>query len=164
MKNYRKIFRIQDKRAIEALYKNVEVMQVAGQYPEEFDMPITLQYELMSECNLYCKHCYNGSGEYHTTRMTVERWKELSCHVVGHGGIFQAILSGGEPLLLGNDLFDVMDILHDDGTSFVIITNGFLLSREKVQRLKKYRYYWLQVSIDADTSELHDDFRQVKGS
>lgn len=164
MKNYRKIFRIQDKRAIEALYKNVEVMQAAGQYPEEFDMPITLQYELMSECNLYCKHCYNGSGEHHTTRMTVERWKELSCHVVGHGGIFQAILSGGEPLLLGNDLFDVMDILHDDGTSFVIITNGFLLSREKVQRLKKYRYYWLQVSIDADTSELHDDFRQVKGS
>lgn len=37
------------------------------------------------------------------------------------------ILSGGEPLHLGNDSFDMMDILHDDGTSFVIITNGFLL-------------------------------------
>ncbi|MFC2315494.1 MAG: hypothetical protein ACFNLO_06210 [Selenomonas massiliensis] len=86
MKNYRKIFRIQDKRAIEALYTNVEVMQAAGQYPEEFNMPIILQYGLVSECNLYCKHCYNGSGENHTTRMAAERWKELSCHVVGHGG------------------------------------------------------------------------------
>ena len=57
-----------------------------------------------------------------------------------------------------------MDILHDDGTSFVVITNGYLLTKEKVKRFSKYRYYWFQVSIDGSTAEIHDEFRGVRGS
>ncbi len=139
-------------------------MQSTGSYPKIFEMPITLQFELLAECNLYCKHCYNGSGENKPTLMHLQEWKDLAKHIVDHGGIFQCILSGGEPLLMGDGLYDIMDILHDDGTSFVIISNGYLLTREKVNRLSKYRYYWFQVSIDGDTPSLHDDFRQVNGS
>ena len=165
MKDYKKIYQLQDKKYIEELCESVHYMQKIRSYPEEFDMPITLQFELLAECNLHCKHCYNCSGEQkNKTLMTVEKWKDLSEHIVSHGGIFQCILSGGEPLLLGDSLFDIMDILHDDGTSFVLITNGYLLDKEKATRLAKYRYYWLQVSIDGDCSALHDDFRQVQGS
>ena len=69
-----------------------------------------------------------------------------------------------EPLLLGNDLFDIMDILHEDGTYFLLITNGFLLTEEKVKKLAKYHYKWIQVSIDGATAEYHDAFRQKNGS
>lgn len=165
MKDYKKIYRLQDKKYVEDLYKRVKYMQNNRSYPLEFEMPITLQFELLSECNLYCKHCYNQSGEKENqSAMKAEDWKRLARNIVENGGIFQCILSGGEPLLIGDDLFDIMDILHDDGTSFVIITNGYLLNKEKVKRLLKYRYYWLQVSIDGDCANFHDDFRQVKGS
>ncbi len=96
--------------------------------------------------------------------MTPERWKDFARCIVKHGGIFQCVISGGEPLLLGDDLFGIMDILHDDGTSFLVISNCLLMTQEKAKRFAKYRYEWFQVSIDGVTREHHDDFRQKAGS
>ncbi len=45
-----------------------------------------------------------------------------------------------------------------------MITNSLLLTKEKVKRFAKYRYFWFQISIDGSTSEIHDEFRGVKGS
>lgn len=57
-----------------------------------------------------------------------------------------------------------MDILHNDGTAFILITNGFLLTPEKAEKLSKYKYMWFQISIDGVNAEKHDNFRKVKGS
>ena len=145
---------------------NVKKMQSIGLYPKKFDMPILLQFELTHKCNVFCKHCYNNSGTHNTYKdaMTPEKWKQFCHYIVEKGGIFECIISGGVPLLLGNDLFDIMDILHEDGTYFLLITNGFLLTEEKVKKLAKYHYKWIQVSIDGATAEYHDAFRQKNGS
>ncbi len=165
MKNYIKKYRTLDERNLQAVKQNISALQNLGAYPKKFNYPITLQFELTGQCNLKCKHCYNRSGDVdRETLMTPEKWCELSRQIVSDGGIFQCIISGGEPLLLGDKLFDIMDILHDDGTSFVVITNSLLLTKEKVKRFAKYRYFWFQISIDGSTSEIHDEFRGVKGS
>jgi MoaA/NifB/PqqE/SkfB family radical SAM enzyme len=135
-----------------------------GLYPPSFSMPLSLQFELTGRCNLKCRHCYNRSGDLPPDRMTPDRWKGLARELVAHGGIFECILSGGEPLLLGNDLFDIMDLLHDDGTVFLLITNAALMTKSTVQKLKKYRYKWIQISIDGSTAAAHDGLRQVSGS
>ena len=165
MTNYIKKYRTLDERNLQAVKKNLATLQSLGAYPKKFDYPITLQFELTGQCNLKCKHCYNRSGDAdRETLMTPEKWCELSRQIVSDGGIFQCIISGGEPLLLGDKLFDIMDILHDDGTSFVVITNGLLLTKKFVRRFAKYRYFWFQISIDGSTAELHDEFRGVEGS
>ena len=165
MKNYIKKYRTLDERNLQAVRKNISTLQNAGSYPQKFNYPITLQFELTAKCNLACKHCYNRSGDSdRETLMTPDKWCELSRQIVADGGIFQCIISGGEPLLLGDKLFDIMDILHDDGTSFVVISNALLLTKEKVKRFAKYRYFWFQISIDGSTAEIHDSFRGVKGS
>ena len=165
MKNYIKKYRTLDERSLQAVKNNISVLQNIGAYPKKFNYPITLQFELTGQCNLKCKHCYNRSGDNdRETLMTPEKWIELSQQIVSDGGIFQCIISGGEPLLLGDKLFDIMDILHDDGTSFVVISNAFLLTKEKVRRFAKYRYFWFQISIDGSTAEIHDNFRGVEGS
>ncbi|GMO32901.1 MAG: heme b synthase [Termitinemataceae bacterium] len=151
---------IQQRKSVDEQKQAIE----KGIYPSSFSMPLSLQFELTGHCNLKCRHCYNRSGDLPADAMTVERWTELSKEVVKHGGLFECIISGGEPLLLGNDLFSIMDILHDDGTVFMLITNGFLMTNEIVKRLKKYRYRWIQVSIDGSTAEAHDELRQVSGS
>jgi MoaA/NifB/PqqE/SkfB family radical SAM enzyme len=46
----------------------------------------------------------------------------------------------------------------------MFITNGFFMTRDTVQKLKKYRYKWIQVSIDGSTAKDHDSLRQVEGS
>jgi len=165
LKDYLKKYKLLDEHNIKTIRQNVAALQSVGAYPERFTYPITLQFELTGQCNLTCKHCYNRSGDSdRKTLMTPEKWMELSRQIVNDGGIFQCIISGGEPLLLGDKLFDIMDILHDDGTSFVVITNALLLTKEKVRRFTKYRYFWFQISIDGATAEVHDEFRGVKGS
>ena len=165
MKNYLKKYRTLDERNLQAVKNNITALQSVGAYPTKFNYPITLQFELTGQCNLKCKHCYNRSGDAdRQTLMTPEKWCELSRQIVSDGGIFQCIISGGEPLLLGDKLFDIMDILHDDGTSFVVITNALLLTKKFVRRFAKYRYFWFQISIDGSTAELHDEFRGVEGS
>lgn len=151
-----------DMARINAQKLNIQKLQAVGLYPKSFDLPLLLQFELTHRCNVFCKHCYNNSGLNNTPHdaMTPEKWKDFCHYIVGKGGIFECIISGGEPLLLGDDLFDIMDILHNDGTYFLLITNGFLLNEEKVKRLSKYRYKWIQVSIDGATPEYHDAFRQ----
>lgn len=165
-KDYVKIYDAIDKKMMRDEKKRIEDFQKAGLHPMSFDFPLTVQFELTHHCNVYCKHCYNNSGNNDTTvdLMAPERWIEFSKYLVAHGGVFECIVSGGEPLLLGDKLFDIMDILHEDGTCFLLITNGFLLSKEKVKRLAKYNYHWLQVSIDGSTPEYHDSFRCREGS
>lgn len=166
-KDYIKIYEAIDAKKTKQEKENIIAMQNSGLYPEFFSYPITLQFELTGACNLMCKHCYNRSGDIDRiqyTKMTPDKWKKLAHQIVDDGGIFQCIISGGEPLLMGEHLFDVMDILHDDGTSFVVITNGFLLDKEKAKRFAKYRFFWFQISVDGHTAELHDEFRGVEGS
>ena len=165
MKDFIKKYRTLDERNLQVIKQNLTALQAAGAYPKKFNYPITLQFELTGQCNLKCKHCYNRSGDVdRETLMTPEKWCELARQVVSDGGIFQCIISGGEPLLLGDKLFDIMDILHDDGTSFVVISNGLLLTKKLARRFNKYRYFWFQISIDGSTAELHDEFRGVEGS
>lgn len=152
---------LRDEKAIK------EALQREGVYSKSHIFPISsLQFELTSHCNVICKHCYNNSGANNNMpdAMSPENWVSFSRYLVEHGGVFECILSGGEPLLLGDTLFEIMDILHDDGTLFLLITNGYFLTEEKAKRLKKYRYHWLQVSIDGVTPEYHDSFRQRQGS
>lgn len=126
---------------------------------------LSLQFELTSCCNMYCRHCYNNSGNSENIdMMTPNKWIEFAKYLVKCGGIFECILSGGEPFLLGERLFKIMDILHNDGTLFMLLTNGSFLSEQNVKLLEKYKYHWLQISIDGVNPEYHDSFRQKSGS
>ncbi len=166
MKDWVKINFVKDRKAANDEAEHINALIANHLYPEKFTMPLTLQFELTSHCNVHCKHCYNVSGGNNSKPdpMTPERWKDFARCIVSHGGIFQCVISGGEPLLLDDDLFDIMDILHDDGTSFLVISNCLLMTKEKAKRFTKYRYKWFQVSIDGVTRERHDDFRQRQGS
>ncbi|MCM1237299.1 MAG: radical SAM protein [Ruminococcus flavefaciens] len=144
-----------------------ETLKKMGVYSKSHIFPIaSLQFELTSHCNVICKHCYNNSGIHNNIpdAMTSEKWISFAKYLVEQGGVYECILSGGEPLLLREALFEIMDILHDDGTCFMLLTNGYFLNEEVVQRLSSYHYHWLQISIDGINAEYHDSFRQKVGS
>lgn len=143
-----------------------KALEGAGLYSKSQIFPLaSLQFELTSHCNADCKHCYNSSGSNNNEpdAMTPDRWISFAKYLVKHGGVFECVISGGEPLLIGNALFDLMDVLHADGTIFLLQTNGILLSDEIARKLKKYHYHWVQISIDGTTEQYHDSFRQRTG-
>lgn len=142
-----------------------EMLQRKGFYSKSHGFPLaSLQLELTSHCNMLCKHCYNQSGDTAADLMTPEKWMSFAKYLVNKGGVFECIISGGEPLILGKDLFRIMDIFHNDGSLFMFLTNGYLLNENNVEVLKNYKYHWIQISIDGVTAEYHDSFRQKSGS
>jgi AdoMet-dependent heme synthase len=144
--------------------RRMRSLQEVGAFPKVHERPLGFQLELTHSCNLRCLHCYNASGAAgRQADMPFEVWERV-VDEIAQMLPFQVILSGGEPLLLGQRLFRLMDRLHQEPTRFVLITNGWLADRETIERLSAYPYYWMQVSIDGYTPELHDEFRGVKGS
>lgn len=51
-----------DLATISSQRKKIKELQKAGLYPNKFDFPLLLQFELTRRCNVFCKHCYNNSG------------------------------------------------------------------------------------------------------
>lgn len=139
-------------------------LQKTGQMPISHEKPLGFQLELTHACNLRCMHCYNASGGPRLRKdMPFEVWERVA-EEIRDMAPFQVILSGGEPLLLGDRLFSIMDRLRQEPTRFVLITNGLLADRHLIARLHQYPYYWIQVSIDGYSPDLHDAFRGLAGS
>jgi len=143
-----------------------EIITKAAKSVKPFDFPIySLHMELTSKCNALCRHCYNNSGWNDVDDvMTPEKWLNFTQYIVKQGGVFECLLSGGEPLLLGNRLFDMMDILHEDGSIFVFMTNGYLMTKKYVEKFRQYRFRWFQISIDGAKKTYHDHFRNLDGA
>lgn len=167
MKDYAKFhnplqkINLQDDDSVVAALRKAKLYSKANIFPIA-----SLQLELTAHCNMFCKHCYNNSGADNgvADAMTAERWISFAKYLVERGGVFECLISGGEPFLLGDKLFELMDIFHEDGSLFMLLTNGYFLTQEKARLLKKYRYHWLQISIDGANAEYHDSFRGLKGS
>lgn len=138
-------------------------MQAMGVFPTSHSRPLGFQLELTSACNLSCKHCYNQSGKKSSEDLSHNEWKRVAAEILELQP-FQMIFSGGEPLLLGENLFELMDMLNVDPIRFIIISNGWLATPDVVNRLVQYNYYWMQISIDGFNSVVHDEFRGARDS
>lgn len=80
---------------------------------------------------------------------------------LGEIGIFQCVISGGEPTILGDSLIEIMEILDGYNIKFIFISNGFLLDEKFIKKLSKFKYTWFQISIDGSRPELHNYVRGV---
>jgi radical SAM protein with 4Fe4S-binding SPASM domain len=118
--------------------------------------------ELLSGCNLKCRHCYGSfdSSDNHIIAKEkaidiLDQLRELHCSDIS--------FTGGE-VLLHPDFLDILRHAqkHNFKTSF--LTNGTLLTQEIVQELKQIGYFEIQISLDADNPEVHDAFRGVPGA
>lgn len=133
-------------------------------YPADgFRAPIGVQFEVTYRCNLKCIQCYNQSGEGKPGELSAEEWYSVA-RQAGEIGVMEAVISGGEPFLRKEETLRIMEILDSYGVYFILITNGWFVDKELVDQLKKFKYNWVQVSIDGARPEIHDSIRGVRGS
>ncbi len=121
---------------------------------------VILIWNLTNRCNLYCKHCYSSANQETEGELTFEEIKRVTGDLVREGVRF-AILSGGEPLLR-EDIFDVAELLRERGIKTYLSTNGLLINRENVGKIKE-SFDYAGVSLDG-TPEVHDSFRGKRHS
>jgi radical SAM protein with 4Fe4S-binding SPASM domain len=110
-----------------------------------------LELQITDRCNLRCRHCYLGERERRDLGFgQIEKVLTGFEEVQG----LRLLLSGGEPLLHPR-FWDVNEKLPGYAFRSVLLSNGTLLSRETVARL---RVHEVQVSLDG-MREGHDALR-----
>ncbi len=124
-----------------------------------------LFWECTLRCNFNCKHCGSYAGEKNSIEeLTTEEIKRTFLDVSKNFNAKKITIAvtGGEPLLR-KDLFEVMTYAVSLGFKWGMVSNGFLVNEEVVEKLKRAGMSTLDISIDG-LEKTHDEFRNIAGS
>ena len=126
------------------------------------------------DCNLRCKYCFAGTGEYNGERgiMSAQTGKKAIDFVIANSGKRKNIeldFFGGEPLMNFEVVKDITEYAKEQGEKhgknfrFTITTNGILLDEEKMNYINENMSN-VVLSIDG-RKEVNDRVRtRVDGS
>ena len=95
-------------------------------------------------CNLSCSYC-NEYDDFSKPVPTEEMFRRID--LLGAMGTSVVTISGGEPLL-HPELDAVIARIRKNGMITGLITNGYLLTAERIERLNRAGLEYLQISID----------------
>jgi MoaA/NifB/PqqE/SkfB family radical SAM enzyme len=106
--------------------------------------PIAAHVIPIRRCNLACAYC----NEYDETSPPVPTLEMLRrVDFLAALGLSSLTFSGGEPLL-HPDLDQLIHRVRERGMLAGVLTNGFLLNEDRIQRLNQAGLDYLQISID----------------
>ncbi len=108
------------------------------------DHPLLAHIIPIRRCNLACEYCneYDDFSKPVPAEVMFQRVDKL-----GHLGTSVVTISGGEPLL-HPELDEIIARIRKNGIVAGMITNGYLLIPERIERLNRAGLEWLQISID----------------
>jgi len=108
------------------------------------DHPLLAHLIPMRRCNLACKYCneYDDFSKPVPLELMFKRVDKL-----GDLGTSVVTISGGEPLL-HPELDQIIGRIRKNGIVAGMITNGYLLMPDRIDRLNQAGLEWLQISID----------------
>ncbi len=106
--------------------------------------PILAHIIPIRRCNLSCAYC-NEYDDYSNPVPTEEMFRRIDR--LASFGTTIITISGGEPLL-HPDLDLIIRRIRQRGTIAGLITNGYLLTAERIERLNRAGLEHLQISID----------------
>jgi len=122
-----------------------------------------------SDCNFRCPYCYE-KDVLHLQSMTDEVADKLVEFVEKQAssiGSLDITWYGGEPLLEFRRIKDLsqrfMKICEEHEVHYQagIVTNGYLLTKERLEQLIDWKVYTIQITLDG-TKETHDSRRYLK--
>lgn len=112
-------------------------------------IPLLAHIIPMRRCNLSCAYCneyddFSKPVPFDVMSRRIDRLAEL--------GVLSIIISGGEPLM-HPDIEKIIAHIRGHGMICGMITNGYLLTPEKIQALNRARLEFMQISIDNVTPD-----------
>jgi len=131
-------------RRIRAAVRKVRELAIVGHSLASTRHPVMAQIVPMRRCNLSCTYC----NEYDDVSKPVpldEMMRRID-HL-GRLGTSIITISGGEPLL-HPELDEIIRRIRRNGALAGMITNGYLLMPDRIQRLNRAGLDHMQISID----------------
>jgi MoaA/NifB/PqqE/SkfB family radical SAM enzyme len=132
------------RRAWKSLQRELHGVQMVAWAFVSTDHPLLAHIIPMRRCNLACTYCnefddFSKPVPLSTMFERVDKLAELGTSVI--------TISGGEPLL-HPELDEIIRRIRHNGMVAGLITNGYLLTADRIQKLDRAGLEWLQISID----------------
>lgn len=120
-------------------------------------------WNITNKCNLACAHCYiNARPELDgRDELSLEEAKAFIADLA-EMRIALLLFTGGEPLVR-KDFWELADYATEKGLKTVLSTNGTLITKEVVARIKACGIEYVGVSLDGAKAETHDAIRNQPG-
>src|SRR5499425_3019828 len=137
------------KRQLKAVQRNLRGAKMVARAFASTDHPLLAHIIPIRRCNLACEYCnefddFSKPVPIETMFRRIDKLAELGTSVI--------TISGGEPLM-HPELDDVIQRIRKNSMVAGLITNGYLLTSERIQRLNRAGLEWLQISIDNVTPD-----------
>ncbi|HKX28027.1 MAG TPA: radical SAM protein [Blastocatellia bacterium] len=132
------------RRKIHGLNRKLREVRLVAKALKEPTHPIVVHIVPIRRCNLSCNYC----SEYDTSSPPVPI-EEMDRRIdrLAALGTTAVTISGGEPLL-HPDLDRIIQRIRSHGMLATLITNGYLLTVDRIRRLNRAGLDYLQISID----------------
>src|SRR5246127_4619512 len=137
------------RRNAKVLHRNVRGAKMVVRALASTDHPLLAHIIPMRRCNLACTYC-NEFDDFSKPVPIEEMYRRID--KLGALGTSVVTISGGEPLM-HPELDDVIYRIRQNGMIAGLITNGYLLVADRIQRLNRAGLEWLQISIDNVTPD-----------
>src|SRR5579872_2322862 len=137
------------RRRAKALFRNLRGARMIANELASTDHPLLAHIIPVRRCNLSCTYC-NEYDDFSKPVPTDEMFRRVD--KLGALGTSVITISGGEPLL-HPELDNIIHRIRRNGMIAGMITNGYLLVPERIQRLNRAGLEWLQISIDNVTPD-----------
>jgi MoaA/NifB/PqqE/SkfB family radical SAM enzyme len=137
------------RRGLKAATRRVREWRMIAKALSSTRHPILAHIIPMRRCNLACEYCNefdktSNPVALETMFTRVDRLADLGTTIV--------TISGGEPLL-HPQLDEIIAHIRQRGIIAGMITNGYLLTAERIERLNRAGLDHLQISIDNDNPD-----------
>src|SRR3974377_2625428 len=126
------------RRNAKALHRNLRGAKMVAGCLASPDLPLVGHVIPMRRCNLACTYC-NEFDDFSKPVPIEEMYRRID--KLGSLGTSVVTISGGEPLM-HPELDDVIGRIRANGMIAGVITNGYLLVAERIERLTRRGMEW----------------------
>jgi MoaA/NifB/PqqE/SkfB family radical SAM enzyme len=137
------------RRRLKQVYRDFRGAREVVRALASTDHPLLAHIIPIRRCNLACEYC-NEYDDFSKPVPTEEMYRRVD--KLAELGTSVITISGGEPLL-HPELDEIIRRIRKNGMVAGLITNGYLLVAERIQRLNRAGLEWMQISIDNVTPD-----------
>ncbi len=129
-----------------------------------FSTPWTVSWQVISQCNLRCKHCFfEGNQELYNSQfdLDTDTLLFLAKELTDKFSVVSLSITGGETMLR-KDIFELLKTLKQNNVAISLQTNGTLIDKNKAKLLSDILCPdtdYVQVSLDASKPEIYNKIR-----
>ncbi len=117
-----------------------------------------LDLNVTNKCNFRCTHCAFDSGIAQMPELSSSELETILIETKELGGK-RFDITGGEPLIR-NDIDELISVGKKLGYKIELVTNGSLLTEEKLTRFRQLGLDGIAISLDGSTPEVYNNIRK----